>query len=278
MTTTMTPDVTPEFWADLIESWDRQQRAYIAHREERFGFMIEALQMHFGERDGLTVIDLGCGPGSLTQRILEALPNATVIAVDSDPLLLGIARGWLASYGDRVKIVAADFRNRDWVAATGLGPARLADAAVSTTALHWLDPSVLSLVCTETAQVMGDRGLFLNGDHLSYDRSEPEISKLAELKKDDDLSQATASPETLLWQQWWEHLERMPELQALVDERTAWLARNDEQFGERKFGFLKSYAFYRAALLNAGFGEVNTIWRRYDDIIVAAIRDTSLDT
>jgi trans-aconitate methyltransferase len=34
------------------------------------------------------VLDLGCGPGSLAARLLERLPAASVVAIDSYPLLL----------------------------------------------------------------------------------------------------------------------------------------------------------------------------------------------
>jgi len=39
-------------------------------------------------RDGLNVIDLGCGTGELTRRLADALPNSNVIGLDSSPEML----------------------------------------------------------------------------------------------------------------------------------------------------------------------------------------------
>ena len=60
-------------WPALLESWDKQQTAYIAHREERFAVMLQALADQIGTN--FTFVDLGCGPGSLTQRVLDAFPQ-----------------------------------------------------------------------------------------------------------------------------------------------------------------------------------------------------------
>src|SRR5262245_66564476 len=38
------------------------------------------------------VLDLGCGTGNVTHAILGSYPQATVIAIDHDPSMLGIFR------------------------------------------------------------------------------------------------------------------------------------------------------------------------------------------
>ena len=55
------------------------------------------------------VVDLGAGPGSPSARLLERFPRAELVAVDTDPLLLGLAE---AAYGDRagLRIVRQDLR------------------------------------------------------------------------------------------------------------------------------------------------------------------------
>ena len=103
-----TPKHAATDWSALLASWDKQQTAYIEFREERFAIMLQALADHVGTN--FTFIDLGCGPGSLTQRVLDAFPMATAIAVDSDPVLLTMARHFLARFGDRVTIVDVDMR------------------------------------------------------------------------------------------------------------------------------------------------------------------------
>ena len=55
--------------------------------------------------DGLRVLELGCGDGRLTFRYAGAA--ASVLAVDSDPELIGVARSALpAALADRVSFAA----------------------------------------------------------------------------------------------------------------------------------------------------------------------------
>src|SRR5205823_13275463 len=119
---------------EWIRRWDLQQEDSLPDREDRFTALIDAVEEGTGRPDPL-VLDLGCGPGSLSVRLLDRIPAATVVAVDADPLLLTLGR---AAYGERARLRFADcdLRAPGWAAALGLD--RLADAAVSTTALHWL--------------------------------------------------------------------------------------------------------------------------------------------
>src|ERR1700754_1413972 len=94
--------LTHDAATEWIARWDRQQEGYLPDREERFTALIDAVEA-LGRSDPL-VIDLGCGPGSLSARLLERLPAATVVSVDADPLLLGLGR---AAY-PRLTFVSAD--------------------------------------------------------------------------------------------------------------------------------------------------------------------------
>src|SRR5579885_2252569 len=43
-------------------------------------------------REGLSVIDLGCGTGELTRRLADALPGSNVLGIDSSPEMLAKAK------------------------------------------------------------------------------------------------------------------------------------------------------------------------------------------
>ncbi|WP_227666438.1 class I SAM-dependent methyltransferase, partial [Klebsiella variicola] len=83
----------------------------MAEREARFNAQLDVLALAAGQ--DFHVVDLACGPGSLSLRILQRFPQARVTAIDLVPLLLAVARGARAAYGDRIRILQADLQNAD---------------------------------------------------------------------------------------------------------------------------------------------------------------------
>jgi SAM-dependent methyltransferase len=248
---------------DWIDRWDRQQEGYLPDREERFTALIDAVEAGTGRPDPL-VIDLGCGPGSLSARLLQRLPRATVVAVDTDPLLLSLGR---ARYGDTagLRFADLDLRTPGWT--TGLELDRPADAAVSTTALHWLPAHHLRAVYRELAGVLRPGGLFLNGDHLGVDDTAPGIGGLevAVHRMEERRRFADGRPED--WRQWWDAIAADPalaEANAARDGRTS-AANHDGS----ESAHLSTHV---AALREAGFGEIGTLWQRGNDRLLCAIR------
>jgi len=150
---------------DWINRWDRQQEESLPDREDRFTALIDAVEEGTERRDPL-VLDLGCGPGSLAVRLLDRLPRATVIGIDADPVSLTLGQ---AAYSGRpgLRFLDLDLRVPGWSGRLGLD--RLADAAVSTTALHWLREPDLRAMYAELAAVLRPGGLLLNGDHFNLD-------------------------------------------------------------------------------------------------------------
>lgn len=58
-----------------------------------------------GLKDGMKVVELGCGPGYVLKRLLEAYSNITVKGVEIDSLLVEYANNMLNStWGDRAEI------------------------------------------------------------------------------------------------------------------------------------------------------------------------------
>ena len=91
----------------------------------------------------------------------EPHPDATVIAIDADPLLLAVGQ---AAWPDRpgLRFTDCDLRVAGWSDRIGLD--RPADAAVSTTALHWLAEPELRAMYAELAMALAPGGVLLNGD------------------------------------------------------------------------------------------------------------------
>ena len=139
----------------------------MANREERFGVILDAIG-HVAGSTAPTVLDLCCGPGSLGVRVLDRFPNARVVALDNDPVLMLLGR---RAYGDRdgrLTWVPADLRSTDWTDTVAAhGPF---DAVVSTTALHWLSLPTLASTYLGVAGLLRPGGVFVNGDHLHEPR------------------------------------------------------------------------------------------------------------
>ena len=85
------PGLDQQAALEWIAKWDEQQEENLPDREGRFTALIDAVEEGAGRPDPL-VLDLGCGPGTLSARLLDRIPAATVVAVDADPLLLTLAR------------------------------------------------------------------------------------------------------------------------------------------------------------------------------------------
>src|SRR3954467_10630007 len=86
----------------VTQSKDWDGAAYQKRSEPQFRWglaVLERLELHGDE----TVLDLGCGSGRLTAKLLERLPRGRVIAADASPSMLAQARSQLAGFGDRVQ-------------------------------------------------------------------------------------------------------------------------------------------------------------------------------
>ena len=199
--------------ADWLRRWDAQQTRYIPHREERFTAVVEALAEVVGRPDPV-VLDLGCGPGSLSVRIAERLPGARVIALDADPLLLEIGRRALAQR-PQISWVDADLRSPDW---TQLLPGdQPLDAAVSSTALHWLQADELSDLYATLGRLLRQGGVFIDADRLSEGAGAPRVERAGRAVAAGLRGAAQAEGES--WTDWWSAVEADPALAEAVEER-----------------------------------------------------------
>ncbi|HLZ28955.1 MAG TPA: methyltransferase domain-containing protein [Chloroflexota bacterium] len=67
-----------------------------------------------GLRDGMSILEVGSGPGFITESLLTGLPHCTVTAVELDPRMCDVARAQLANQPpDRFEIVQASILMTD---------------------------------------------------------------------------------------------------------------------------------------------------------------------
>ncbi|WP_242614568.1 class I SAM-dependent methyltransferase [Actinomadura roseirufa] len=244
---------------EWIARWDVQQEGYVPDREERFTAMIDAVEAAAGRPDPL-VLDLGCGPGSLAGRILDRLPAATVIAIDADPLLMSLGRAVHAGRAG-LTFTELDLREPGWAARLRLD--RQADAAVSTTALHWISAENLRVTYAELARVLRPGGLFLNGDNLSVDDSAPRLARLEVALREREGARRRTGDRPEDWREWWEAIAADPEFASLHELREESVAHDGSES--------RLLSTHAAALRRAGFAEVGTLWQRGDNRLLAAL-------
>ncbi len=248
-------------WMHWLERWDIQQTGYLPDREGRFNAMLNVLDVLF--KGEFVALDLACGPGSISQRILSRFSQARCVAVDFDPVLLTIGQRALEAMNGRLRWVEADLCQPDWV--EKLGESQF-DAVLSTTALHWLPPERLITVYKQLGELVTPGGVVLNGDNIDFALHMDTFQNIAETVKEQQQKQAFEQQGIEDWEKWWGALKEETALETVIAER-------ERRFASRELTWKKPiYEMHEAALRNAGFREVGIIWQNMDDRIVMAIR------
>jgi ubiquinone/menaquinone biosynthesis C-methylase UbiE len=112
-------------YARLAARYDRRWARYVDRTTAR-------TLHHLRPTNGESILDLGCGTGTLIRAVLQRAPRARVVGLDLSPDMLRIASRGL---GDRAGLAVAD---------ASLVPLRGAafDAVVSVSSFHyWPDPA-----------------------------------------------------------------------------------------------------------------------------------------
>ncbi|ANB04514.1 methyltransferase [Streptomyces ambofaciens] len=243
-----------------VERWERQQQRYAVDREERFTVITDVVEHVTAGRPRPLLLDLGCGPGSLAARLAERLPDAEIVAADMDPLLLELGRTHHANAARYVDtVIGAD----GWTDALGLR--RPLDAAVSTTALHYLPEPVLLDTYRRLAALLCPGGVLVNGDHFPpAERSCSGVTAHVGRRR----AERTGGHAHEDWQAWWTAAARDPELADLVAERAQRRAARAGGAG----GADLSADRHAELLRRAGFRHVAPVWQFGDSAVLVALK------
>jgi SAM-dependent methyltransferase len=248
-------------WKRWLERWDEQQTGYVPEREERFRVMLDALEALLP--DEFLALDLACGPGAISQRLLERFPGARCVAIDFDPVMLVLGQGALGTYDGRLRWVDADLAAPDWVESLGESSV---DAALSTTALHWLSAPQLEELYRELGALVRPGGVFVNGDNMDYGPDLPTIQRFVQDARDRDWTDESFAERGIdTAEQWWEALGEERTVAPLIAERTRRLAAKERPTPP-------SFDEHVTALRDAGFREIATVWQSGTDRVLLAVR------
>ena len=105
--------------------WDPQQYLQYEHERERPWAELLARVVHPDPRE---VVDLGCGPGTTTARLLARWPDAHILGIDSSAEMISHAR--TLTVPGRLEFRQADLR--EW------RPDSPVDVLLSNATLHWV--------------------------------------------------------------------------------------------------------------------------------------------
>jgi len=253
-------------WKNWLARWDAQQIGYLPEREARFEAMLDVLEFTLPEN--FIALDLACGPGAISQRVLNRFPEAQCIGVDLDPVLLTMGQNVLGNMRGRLRWVEANLLEADWVEKL---TTTQVDAVLSATALHWLPAPDLVRIYAQLGHLVRPGGVFLNGDHMPFAAHLPTFVKIAQARKDRIQYEAFTRRGGENWKAWWDALEREPDMQTLFAERRRRFHWHDEHMAAPGYK-MTGVDLHLAALREAGFREAGVLWQRGDNRVVLAVR------
>ncbi len=259
-TETRTGPLTRAVARQWVAAWDRQQALYIPERERRFSVMFDAIESYLPP--SFVALDVGCGPGSLSQRLLARFPQARVVALDLDPVLMQLGRRAQLVDPARTRWVESDLRDPNWTRAL---PEGRFDAILSTTALHWLSPTDLVRTYRVLHDLLRPGGLFLNGDSYPYGKGRPIFRHIAHATAQRWQYQRVREGD-MDWGAWWAKLEQREDLRTLFELRRRRFPKGEHH--ETTATVDEQESLLRAA----GFLEPTIVWRDFSNGVMMAVR------
>ncbi|MGW3974495.1 class I SAM-dependent methyltransferase [Streptomyces ardesiacus] len=245
-----------------VERWEIQQQRYAVDREERFTVISDVVEHLCAGRPRPLLLDLGCGPGSLAARLVRRLPEAEIVAVDMDPVLLELGR---THYADAARYVDAVIGEEDWTHALHLD--RSLDVAVSTTALHYLPAPALLETYRALVGLLRPGGALVNGDHFP-----PEPGPCSHLTAHVGHRRAerTGGHCHEDWESWWVAAAADPDLADVFAQREE---RMRQSSGDAEANHHLPVDRHAELLREAGFRHVAPVWQVGDSCVLVALKD-----
>lgn len=230
------PTTFPGEVFDDTADFDQGIRQLLPHYDQMLGAIARCLP-----QTTKRILELGCGTGELSLKVLKHCPRAELVAVDYSPRMLTAAQSKLqaAGYGDRLTWIEADFG--DWALGHLDSDPELAtpfDACVSSLAIHHLTNPMKLKLFQRVAQSLHPEGCFWNADPTP-----PPSPQLAEPYQAVREAWAAAQGTTL----------------------TAVRARlgTSERHGHSSHDHLASLAVHLDLLTQAGFAPLEVPWKYF---------------
>lgn len=116
-----------------VQHWTESILRYRPERQRLFTVFVDEAR-RIEKKGGLSVFELGCGPGFLAEALLTKCRIARYTLLDFSPQMLELSRNRLSAFNHRTAFVQQDFKKKNWTAAVPAG----FDLIVSLQAVHEL--------------------------------------------------------------------------------------------------------------------------------------------
>ena len=113
------------------------------------------------------ILELGCGTGELTLKVLQRYPSAEIVAVDYSPRMLDFARAKMESAGYAARWTGIEMDSGEWANNpnfSGLGDKF--NACISSLAIHHLEDEMKLKLFQRIREILNAGGCFWNADPL----------------------------------------------------------------------------------------------------------------
>jgi SAM-dependent methyltransferase len=244
-------------WQHWFARWEAMQNCYVPHRLYRFDLMLRLADLP--REDEVHILDLGCGPGTLSLRALRHYPNARLVAADFDPVMLAIGQEVAGEAASCIQFLRVDLRQADWWQPYQ----ETFDLIVSSTALHWLSEEHMRDVYEHSHRALKPGGRFFNSDHMAS--NDPDVQthyrKLLHVNQQSAFHVVGADD----WEAFWRELE-----QAMGQK----LDRSEEELWEGTDNGLPRQ-FHVETLRACGFEQVAFHWQDLGEAVIGARKPSS---
>ena len=235
--------------------WEAMMASYTIARDDRFDLVLSAPKLL--PAHDLRILDLGCGPGSLSFRAGDRFPAARILAVDFDPVLLEIGRQVAQARSSPIEFRQADIRDDGF----WKDLEENFDLAVSATALHWLNAENHSRLYHRIFRALAPGGWFVNSDHVAG--GSPELQERNRRRLEEQQRAAFAQSGAMKWDEFWSAMQGelgKLDLAALRNQEAFWEGTDDGH----------QLQFHRGALKASGFAGIEVLWRELGEAVLGA--------
>jgi len=132
-----------------------------------FGAQIETMVSLMAGMHVRSFLDLGCGDGILSQKILSKHPEARGVLIDFSRPMLKKAREALGGVSKALDFVEADFSSPNWPSKAAGPNMNTFDLVVSGYAIHHQSAEVKRSIYKSIYELLNHGGLFVNIDHVA---------------------------------------------------------------------------------------------------------------